>query len=66
MGTICCMAPWGCAGMCIPDCRPSGMCGQNDVCNTTTGLCQPDCRRTGGNCPMGSGLVCNTTNGLCH
>jgi hypothetical protein len=66
MGTICCMAPWGCAGFCIPDCRPTGTCQANDVCNMMTGLCQPDCRKTNGNCPPGSGLTCNTTNGVCR
>jgi len=66
MGTICCMPPWGCQGMCIPDCRPTGMCQGNDVCNTVTGLCQPDCRRLNNNCPPGSGLTCNTSNGVCR
>jgi hypothetical protein len=64
-GTICCMPPWMCAGMCIPDCRPSGTCMMNDVCDTISGFCQPDCRKMGNNCPPGSGLTCNAS-GLCR
>jgi hypothetical protein len=41
-GTVCCPAPYGCAGSCVVDCRPMPLgCMNNDVCNTETGVCVP-------------------------
>lgn len=39
-GYVCCVAPLGCAGSCVPDCR-GGVCPSGLTCNETTGVCQP-------------------------
>src|SRR5687767_535222 len=38
---VCCEAPLGCAGKCVPDCRLGGGCPANLACDGASGVCKP-------------------------
>lgn len=40
-GMVCCAAPLGCAGQCVPDCRLGGSCPNGLSCDQSTGVCSP-------------------------
>jgi len=53
------------AGLCVPDCTRTNMCGTNSTCEASTRRCVPrDCRHVPNVCePMG--LSCNRNTGQC-
>ena len=52
-GMVCCEAPLGCAGQCVPDCRNGGSCPNGLSCNQSTGVCSPGAE-DGGPLPDGA------------